>query len=41
MMVDLWVIRVHTTPIMLTLAWFGLDRARHENTPHANFASIK
>ena len=32
-MVDLWIIRVHTVPGILTLVWFGLDRARHENTP--------
>ena len=33
MEVGIWPIRVHTTPIIPTLAWFGLDRAGHENTP--------
>ena len=31
---DLWEIRVHTTPATLTLVWFGLDRARHDPSPH-------
>ena len=42
MNVGLWAIRVHTAPVVLKLVWFGLDRARHENTrytpltpPHA------
>ena len=34
MMVGLWVIRVHTAPVILTLVWFGLDRARHDPPPH-------
>jgi len=36
MMVGVWAIRVHTSPVVLTLVWFGLDRARHENNPHAH-----
>ena len=32
MVAGLWAIRVHTAPGILTLVWFGLDRARHENS---------